>query len=96
MPANGLVLFQRGNHAYQVITSDRNHDVDRIATFVDRDVMESGWLLGEDRIVNRAASVQIRQGEGRLILFGFQPEHRVQTHGTFKFIFNALVSQPDN
>jgi len=93
MPANGLVLFQRGNHAYQVITSDRNHDVDRIATFVERDVMESGLLLGEDRIVNRAAIIQIRQGEGRLILYGFQPEHRVQTHGTFKFIFNALVSQ---
>ncbi len=91
MPEEALGLFLVGNHAYQVIPSDRNHRIARVATFVDRDIMQSGWLLGEEHIAEKAAIVSVGHGDGKVVLIGFRAQHRVQVHGTFKFVFNALV-----
>jgi len=91
MPEEALALFLVGNPAYQVIPSDRNHRIERIVTFVERDVLESGWLVGEDRIAKKAAMVSVGHGKGRVVLIGFRAQHRVQTHGTFKLVLNALV-----
>ena len=94
MPAEALAMFLQGNHVYQVIPSERNHHIERIATFAERDILQSGWLLGEDVIAEKAAMVSVRHGQGRVVLIGFRAQHRVQTHGTFKLVFNALLSTP--
>jgi hypothetical protein len=60
-------------------------------TFADRNILESGWLLGEPVIAKKAAMVSVRHGSGRIVLIGFRPQHRAQTHGTFKLMFNALL-----
>jgi hypothetical protein len=91
MPDEALGLFLQGNHAYQVAPSARNEEIERIATFVDRDIMQSGWLVGEEHIAKKAAVVSVGYGQGKVVLIGFRAQHRVQTHGTFKFVFNALV-----
>ncbi len=58
----------------------------------------SGWLRGGEHLAGRAAAVQVdfapvSAGErgGRMVLLGLRPQHRVQTHATFKLLFNALV-----
>lgn len=91
MPEKGVGLFLLGNHAYEIIPSTMNHRIHRVATFVDRDVLESGWLLGEKHIAEKAAVVSVGHGEGEVVLIGFRAQHRHQTHGTFKLVFNALV-----
>ena len=41
-------------------------------------------------ISRRAAAVATTYGKGKIVLLGFRPQHRAQTHGTFPFLFNAL------
>jgi hypothetical protein len=55
-----------------------------------RDVLLSGWIRGEDRLARRAAAVATTYGMGKIVLLGFRPQHRAQTHATFPFLFNAL------
>ncbi len=91
MPAEGLALFMAGSQVYEVTSTDRSQDVEILATYVDRDMLQSGWLLGEAVIARKAAAVVATQGKGHVVLLGFRPQHRDQTHGTFKLVFNALL-----
>ncbi len=92
MPSSGLGLFVGGNDVYEVIQTDQNHTVERIIIYPKRDILQSGWLLGEDIIAEKAAMVSVKMGLGKVVMIGFRPQHRVQTHGTFKLVFNSLVS----
>ena len=91
MPDTGLATFLGGNQVYAVVATPRNERVERIVTFIDRDILQSGWLLGEEVIAEKAAMVSVQHGEGRVVLIGFRAQHRAQTHGTFKLVFNALM-----
>jgi hypothetical protein len=94
MPSEGLALFLAGSQVYEVTSTDRGQDVEIFATYVERDILQSGWLLGEQVIAKKAAAVAVRHGDGRVVLIGFRPQHRDQTHGTFKLVFNALLNSP--
>jgi hypothetical protein len=94
MPSEGLALFMAGGQVYEVTSMDRGQDVDIFATYVERDILQSGWLLGEQVIAKKAAAVTVRHGNGKVVLIGFRPQHRDQTHGTFKLVFNALLNGP--
>ena len=50
----------------------------------------SGWLEGEQVIAGKGALVELKSGQGRAILFAFPPQHRGQSHATFRLFFNAL------
>jgi hypothetical protein len=94
MPTEGWALFMAGSQVYEVTSTDRSQDVEIVATYIDRDILQSGWLLGEQVIAKKAAAVTVKQGAGRVVLIGFRPQHRNQTHGTFKLVFNALLNGP--
>ncbi|MEA2240313.1 MAG: hypothetical protein QOC81_5037 [Thermoanaerobaculia bacterium] len=63
-----------------------------LATYPEdsRDVLLSGWINGEEKLTRKAAAVAMTFGKGRIVLFGFRPQHRGQTHATYPMIFNAL------
>ncbi len=61
-----------------------------VARYAEKDVLRSGWLLGEKLIAGQIALAEVGLGKGRVVLFGFRPQHRGQTWGTFPFIWNAL------
>jgi len=56
----------------------------------DQDVLLSGWIHGAERLTRKAAAVAMTYGKGKIVLFGFRPQHRGQTHATFPLVFNAL------
>ena len=91
MPADGLAAFLGGNQVYEVVATPHNDRVQRIVTFIDRDILQSGGLLGEDTLAEKAAMGSVQHGQGRVVLIGFRAQHRAQTHGTFKLVFNALM-----
>lgn len=94
MPEDALATFLAGGQVYETQAGARSSDVQRLATYLDRDILESGWLLGEEAIARKAAIVAVEQGAGTVLMLGFRVQHRAQTHGTYKFLFNALMQQP--
>ena len=78
---------------YETVRGARSADVTRLGTYLDRDILESGWLLGEETIANKAAMVAVDKGEGSILMLGFRTQHRAQTHGTYKLLFNALMER---
>jgi hypothetical protein len=61
-----------------------------VARYAKSNVLKSGWLRGEDRIKDKIALAEVALGKGRIVLFGFRPQHRGQTWGTFPFIWNSI------
>ena len=64
-----------------------------VATYPEEDeVLASGQLIGSDYLAGRGAIVEVERGAGRIVMYGFRVQHRAQTNGTFKLLFNALYT----
>jgi hypothetical protein len=50
----------------------------------------SGWLLGGSRLNGKAALVDVKRGQGHVVLYGFRPQYRGQTNATFPLIWGAI------
>lgn len=55
----------------------------------DASPLRSGFLNGEQRMRGHAAAVDVKRGNGHVVLIAFQPQWRGQPHGTFRVVFNS-------
>ncbi len=90
MPEEGLALFW-GSPAFKVNPGPNNHLYEVIAVYPESDILESGWLIGEEKIANMMAAINAGVDDGNVVLMGPRVQHRCQTHGTFKLLFNSLL-----
>jgi glutamine amidotransferase-like uncharacterized protein len=90
MPSKGLVLF-RSSLAFAISPSQHNERYETVVRYADKDLLRSGWLIGEKHLSKKAAMVSAQYEKGRVVLIGFRTQHRSQTHGTYKLLFNALI-----
>ncbi len=62
-----------------------------VAAYPADEILMSGWLLGEEHLARKAAVVDTKWKDGRIILIGVRCQSRAQSHGTYKFLLNALL-----
>ena len=82
-----VAWFEEGP-AFEITDTTRATAV--LAYPTDRDPLMSGWLLGGDRLKGKAALVEARLGEGRVVLFGFRPQYRAQSLATYPLVWAAM------
>jgi hypothetical protein len=51
----------------------------------------SGYLLGEEHLAGQAAAVEVKHGDGRVVLLGMRPQWRGQPFANFRILFNAAL-----
>ena len=47
-------------------------------------------ILHSELLHDKVAALELAYGRGRILLYGFKPQHRGQSHGTYRYLFNAL------
>ena len=56
----------------------------------DRSPLMSGYLAGPERLEGQIAALEADYGKGRVLLLGFKPQWRGQSHAAYKFFMNAF------
>ena len=51
----------------------------------------SGWLLGGEKLHGRAALVDVKEGKGHVVLFGYRPQYRAQSMAMYPQLWAALL-----
>ncbi|HSG27254.1 MAG TPA: M14 family metallopeptidase, partial [Candidatus Krumholzibacterium sp.] len=84
-------VFTRGRPVFR--TSVPSMDMDRrvIATYPEKDLLLSGFGEKLETAGGKAAMVWMRKNKGQLIVYGFNPQFRASTPGTYKLLFNAVL-----
>ncbi|MCX6135994.1 MAG: M14 family metallopeptidase [Ignavibacteriales bacterium] len=88
MPSSAFAFIQN-DPAFRLLPYVK--EIDRVAWFDSESPLASGWLIGEDILAGKTALADIPYGKGRVVMFGFHPQNRAQTVGTFKLLYNALL-----
>jgi len=86
--------FTTGGQAWDIsLMKEFNKDdreVKSIAQYASANLLASGWLSGERTVSGKHILLEARHGKGRVVLFGFRPQFRAQSAGTFKLLLNAV------
>lgn len=91
MPGEPIIMFERG----PAFEPKPNFHGTVLATYSrERNPLASGYLLHPEVIEGKAAALEVFYGSGRVYLYGFRPQWRAQSHGTYKLIFNAIYDSP--
>ena len=84
-------VFTRGRPVLETDVPILIADRSVLGSFPEDDVLLSGYAEKAELVANRPAMVWARAGRGQLVFFGFQPQFRASTPGTFKLLFNSVL-----
>ena len=71
--------------------ADQSAGAQVVARYAETSLVESGRIRqGTDLIAGKAAIVDVACGAGHVVLLGFRVQRNGQTHGTYRFLYNAI------
>jgi hypothetical protein len=62
-----------------------------IASYPEKEILASGYADGVESLGGKSAMIWLQKGKGQLVMYGFSPQFRASTTGTYKLLFNALL-----
>jgi hypothetical protein len=94
MPASWPIFFE-SDQAYR-LRPGFGIDASVAARYPREQILQSGWLLGEEYLKDQANVVSFRVGEGYVVTYGSQIDFRTQPRATFKLLFNGMFHGPSS
>jgi len=93
MPKEAIVM-STGGQAFEVTLlpdyNKGNRETKIVARYANTNLLASGWVSGERAVLGKGILVEARLDQGKVVLFGFRPQFRGQTFGTFKLVLNSI------
>jgi hypothetical protein len=83
-------VFFAGSPAFRLLPDASTKRTRPVAWYSGSEPLRSGWAWGRHYLNGAVAIAEADIGEGKLYLFGPEITFRGQSHGTFKFLFNAI------
>ncbi len=68
--------------------------IKKLAWYGNNNPLKSGWIWGAEYLRGGVAAYASPVGKGTFYAFGPEITFRAQSHGTFKWLFNALYTTP--
>lgn len=99
---DSVALFFSGSSAFRVMNDKERKDagiesagrVETLLRYAPTRVLLSGWIKSPEVIENQGAWLRVEHGQGKVHLFGFRPQYRGWSQGTFSLIFRAALLDP--
>ena len=92
MPERWPIFFE-SDQAYRLRPSF-GVDTAVAARYPRENILQSGWLLGEEYLRDQANVIAFRVGKGYVVTYGSQIDFRAQPRATFKLLFNGMFHGP--
>ena len=88
MPERALVYFERS----AAFTLETDSNIERVAWYDSDRPLRSGWAWGQNYLDQGVAMAEGTYGQGTIYMFGPEITFRGQSHGTFRFLFNGVLT----
>ena len=89
-----VIVFSTGGEAFESTLAPgfdaAGRQIHSVMQFASSNLLASGWVAGARVAQGKTALAEARYGNGRVVLFGFRPQFRGQSWGTFKLLLNAV------
>jgi len=92
IPSAPVVMFE-DSPAFETLPGFKGAVLAKYAR--EADPLESGMILHSELLHDKDAALELAYGRGRIFLYGFKPQQRAQSHGTYRYLFNALYLYDD-
>ncbi len=91
MPAQANAVFSN-SLVLEPVPSFSTMSSSIVVRYPTGNILQSGWLHGESHLYNKVGVAEVKLGKGRMVLIPIKVQHRAQPYGTFKLLFNAILT----